>query len=150
VKSRDDMIGQSFGSWVVLSFDQAKGKGRNYYYICQCKCGNQVSVNGSCLRKQKSTQCQKCSGKINGRKGIYAKDKTKKDLYMMQCGPYIKIGCSDNVQLRLATIQAANPFPVKLIGLWKDYGHMEKTWHDNLKHLHHSGEWYKAGFCEIP
>ena len=55
----DEMIGQRFGSLVVLR-QAPKREGstnRCKRYICQCDCGNIVDVNGSYLRLGETTSC---------------------------------------------------------------------------------------------
>jgi hypothetical protein len=143
------VVGTTFRKWTVLEYIDCRGGGKNAFWRCRCECGTISDVSGSSLRKGHSKQCKKCSGKVNGRKGIYAKDKNKKDLYMIQCGPYVKIGATSNLRMRVFSIAAANPYPTKLVGYWKDYGYMEESWHKSLKHLHHKGEWFKLGICEI-
>jgi len=87
-----------------------------------------------------------CSSRINGKVG----HKARKHLYMIQCGPYTKIGTTDNIKIRLISLQSSNPYPIKLVGFWEDYGYKEKEWHKKLNHLHHQGEWFNLNkICEI-
>ena len=81
-----------------------------------------------------------------GKIGIYKLDKDKKHLYVVTCGPYMKIGCSNNPENRIKSLQASCPFPISLFTIWKDKGHLKQSWHEKLKSLHHSGEWYKIDF----
>lgn len=55
------MIGEKFGKWVVLN----KGGYRHnhQYWLCRCLCGIEKEVSAQHLKKEKSTQCLKCSGK---------------------------------------------------------------------------------------
>jgi hypothetical protein len=64
---------------------------------------------------------------------------------MIQCGPYVKIGTTSDIDKRLRKLIPDNPYPVKLVGLWRGEGGREEEWHSALKHLHHQGEWYKIG-----
>jgi len=69
---------------------------------------------------------------------------------MIKCGPYVKIGVTDNIKVRLTSLQSSNPYPIKLIGLWKGEGHREEAWHKALEHCKQTGEWYKlGGSCDI-
>ena len=51
-----DLIGQRFGHLIVLKRDISK-KAKNAYWICQCDCGNIISVNGSNLKRECTTSC---------------------------------------------------------------------------------------------
>lgn len=142
------MIGQKFNKWTVLEFSHSHPKSKNYIYKCVCNCGKEGLVSGSNLRNGKSKQCQSCSNKINGKQG----HRPKKHLYMIQCGPYVKIGTTDDIKTRMISLRVYNPYPIKLVGYWENYGHKEKEWHRILKDEHHQGEWFKlgtAGHCEI-
>ncbi len=142
--------GERFHKWTVIKYSHtATNQGKNAYYICRCVCGNTSTVMASKLRGGKTKQCKSCSSKVNGRRGIYVKDKNKRDLYMLKCGPWIKIGATNNIKKRVASIQSLNPYPVTLVGFWKDEGYLEEKWHNNLSHLERRGEWFKAGVCEI-
>lgn len=59
---RKEMEGLVFGKWTVLRFDRS-GDGEAAYWWCRCTCGNERSVNGSSLRRGKSTQCRPCAGR---------------------------------------------------------------------------------------
>lgn len=54
-----DLTGQRFGRLVVLHRDEAKPKGHGHkaYWICQCDCGNIVSVVGTHLRSGMTQSC---------------------------------------------------------------------------------------------
>jgi hypothetical protein len=83
-------------------------------------------------------------------RSIKYKQNSGNDLYMIRCGPYVKIGVTDNIQVRLISLQSANPYPIKLVGFWKDEGWREESWHLALQHCHQTGEWFKlGGSCEI-
>lgn len=150
---RKQEIGNRYGKWTVVEYSHTKhvaeyGRDRWSATACwkvQCSCGNTSIVEGTSLRRGTSTQCKVCSNRINGKKG----HNPKKDLYMVQCGPYVKIGTTSNIKQRLVSLRVYNPYPIKLIGYWEDYGYMEKSWHESLKHLHHHGEWYKLGACDL-
>lgn len=131
------MEGFVFGDWTVVSFShKAKGSG-NAYWNCRCVCGENYPVDGSKLRKGKSVMCKKCSGKMNGRKGLYSQSKDMK-VYFIRCGDYVKIGASHDPNRRLKDIQSANPYKVTLEFVDED----EEFWHRVFKHNNHRGEWY--------
>ena len=49
---KNSKIGNRYGRLVVLEIDKNRYKKRQgYYYICQCDCGNKVSVRGNILGK---------------------------------------------------------------------------------------------------
>lgn len=52
-----DLTNQKFGKLVVLEKDQIKTKSGNAKWICQCECGNEVSVIGSHLRSGHTSSC---------------------------------------------------------------------------------------------
>ena len=53
------LIGKKFGKLIVLERDMTKphGHGKDPYWICQCECGNKVSVRGGSLRQGKTKSC---------------------------------------------------------------------------------------------
>lgn len=54
-----DITGQRFGRLIVLHRDESKPKGHGCkaYWICQCDCGNTVSVVGTNLRNGSTQSC---------------------------------------------------------------------------------------------
>jgi hypothetical protein len=143
-----DITGKIYGEWSVVDFSHKHPISGNAYWNCVCSCGNRVKVDGSRLRKGKTTKCKACHGRTQMRHIKYRQNKAN-DLYMIQCGEFIKIGVTDNIKVRLTSIQSGNPYPVKLVGFWKGEGWREQMWHEHLKEFHHSGEWFKLGSCEI-
>lgn len=139
--SIEEMLGKSFGSWTVLGFSHKREDSGNWYFDCVCKCGNTAKVPATRLRTGRSTKCKKCTGKEAGRKGLYSM--SKKDLYFIRCGEYVKIGSSDNVDRRLKDLQGSNPYTVKLIYFGENEGCDEEYWHSYFKDKHHHGEWFK-------
>lgn len=68
------------------------------------------------------------------------------DLYFIQCGDGdgpIKIGRATCVQSRLANLQTACPFPLRVLAVRSGEGHREADYH--RKHQDHRihGEWFK-------
>lgn len=56
----NDIVGQKFGNWTVLSFshkERVSSKEYKNYYICKCKCGTIRKVMRSNLLKGISTSC---------------------------------------------------------------------------------------------
>jgi len=72
-----------------------------------------------------------------------------KHLYYIRSGPYIKIGRTDNPELRLRQIKASNPFGASLIKVIKDAGELEHSLHQKYKNKHHTGEWFLLSDDEI-
>jgi hypothetical protein len=68
----NEMIGNKFGQLTVLSLAPKNDKivSRCLRYVCQCDCGNIITVNGNSLRTGHTTSCG-CS-----RKGVNIKDLT--------------------------------------------------------------------------
>jgi len=133
------MIGQKFNKWTVVEFD-SKTKQHNSLYKCVCECGKISIVKDTSLRHNKSTQCKSCSSKINGRKGLDAQ--SKQHLYFIRCGDYIKIGSTDNVERRIKDLTNSNPYPVELIKVILDQGHLESIYHEQYKDKRIHGEWF--------
>ena len=54
-----DITGQKFGKLTALYKDPERpgGNGQHTYWICECECGNQISVRGSHLRAGEVTAC---------------------------------------------------------------------------------------------
>ena len=139
-----EMMGLSFGYWIVLREDTLKGKSKEMYWICECSCGNVKSVSGVKLRAGGTTKCQSCSSKENGRIGLYAQSRHD-PVYFIRCGDYVKIGTSKNIQRRLKDLETGNPYPLELI--YVEDSLMEEEWHVLFKHRHHRGEWYLFDGC---
>lgn len=57
--NRDHLEGQKFGKLTVIKRDETKPKGV-VYWICQCECGNLVSVQGSSLKRKDGNQTVSC------------------------------------------------------------------------------------------
>lgn len=53
------LIGKQFGRLTVIERDLTKpiGKGNDAYWICQCQCGNKISVNTASLNRKRTTSC---------------------------------------------------------------------------------------------
>jgi hypothetical protein len=142
-----DRTGQVMGNMKVLSFSHHRETSGNAMWNMECiVCGHKTTTQWNSRTK---CGCQACHGRKQMRHIKY-KEGRSSDLYMMKCGPYVKIGVTDNVDIRLRSINSNNPYPVELIGLWEGEGHREEEWHKSLSHLHHKGEWFKLGnICEI-
>ncbi len=51
---RQDLSGQQFGRWRVISFSHSRG---GLHWICRCDCGTEKVVRGDSLRAGASTSC---------------------------------------------------------------------------------------------
>ena len=140
--------GTRFGEWEVLEYACLKGNGRVAYWICKCSCGNVREVAGTSLRAGKSTRCQKCASKDNGKTGLYAQ--SKKDLYVIESGPYVKIGSSNNPARRIKDIKSSCPYPIKVVSVLTGRGKEEFYWHSLNSKAHHAGEWFYKDSCALP
>lgn len=56
---RKDINGRVFGLWTVLGPSHTS-PGRKMYWLCRCACGAQKPVEGSSLRRGKSSSCGSC------------------------------------------------------------------------------------------
>jgi hypothetical protein len=134
------MINQRFYKWTVLD-SMGVDNQRHKIYLCKCGCGKKGVVRGSDLRRGNSRQCQSCSNRINGRKGLDASH--GKDLYMVSCGEFVKIGSSDDVIDRVNRLAQIIPYPVKLEYFGPDEGYLEPLYHTIFEEFKHRNEWFK-------
>jgi hypothetical protein len=51
----NDLTGQLFGKWIVVSFSEMKRGAA--YWVCQCECGKEKIINGSSLTFGSSKSC---------------------------------------------------------------------------------------------
>ena len=137
-------IGSTWGEWTVLRLSHHHPISGNRYWVCECSCGFIKAVEGSRLRKGKTTRCQRCSGRENGRKGLYTQSANSKYLYVIRCGDYFKIGVSSNVQRRLKDMESACPYPLELCLVVPNEEGLEEFYHDFYREQHHRGEWFKG------
>ena len=145
---KEDMIGVRFNKWTVLEYSHKNERSNNWYYLCRCDCGNEAIVKGTNLRNNGSKQCKKCSGKQNGRQGLYAQNEGS-DLYLIGCKHYVKIGTTNDLTERLRTIQSGNPFDLVVEYYGTGEGHLEEYWHNLFQDKHHRGEWYTLSYEDI-
>lgn len=57
-----NLVGQRFGSWIVLSRDGATAMNQ-VLWVCRCDCGNTGSVPTGNLTSGKSKRCRTCGNK---------------------------------------------------------------------------------------
>lgn len=71
-----NLINQRFGRLLVLNRDDTKpkGTGKSVYWICQCDCGNKISVRTDKLRKNITQSCGCYSKEIHSK--LFLKDLT--------------------------------------------------------------------------
>lgn len=55
-----DLTGQRFGKLFVLRRDPGRKDGGNYFWICECDCGNRKSIRGTSLTKEGGTRSCGC------------------------------------------------------------------------------------------
>jgi hypothetical protein len=53
-------VGQRFGEWEVLETFTSKDQYRRWHHLCRCKCGLEVEVEGTRLKRGKSNNCKTC------------------------------------------------------------------------------------------
>lgn len=68
----------------------------------------------------------------------------RKYVYLLQAGPFIKIGISSNVDRRATSIRTGFPYRVDIIKRWQTpfAREIEGTAHELLKDYWQSGEWF--------
>lgn len=59
---RQDIVGKSFGKWIVLSFE-SYDKPKGHLYLCRCECGVERLIPRNNLMRDKTKQCISCSAK---------------------------------------------------------------------------------------
>ena len=74
-------------------------------------------------------------------------------LYVFQCGPYMKVGITIDLDKRKAGIETHNPFKIRR-RLWRRFPRkhvrfVEGFVHKELRERHHRGEWFTASIEEI-
>lgn len=140
-----DLRGKRFGERVVTAFSHQRQPSGNYYWYVMCNCGREDIVSGTRLKK--GTRCPECSGRLNGKKGLYTQSKDQ-PVYFIKCNDYVKVGSSSNPKKRLKALESANPYPLELLKVDIEYN--EEYWHNKLSSAHHKGEWYLyKDVCEI-
>jgi hypothetical protein len=60
-----DMVGKKFGRLFVVIFDKVKNG--HAFWNCQCKCGNNKSIDGSKLRSGMTKSCGCLSAEIHSK-----------------------------------------------------------------------------------
>ena len=136
-------IGSTWGEWTVLRLSHRHPVSGNRYWVCECSCGSTKAVEGSRLRKGKTTKCQRCSGRENGRKGLDTQANTSKYLYAIRCGEYFKIGVTDNVERRVKDMESNCPYPIEILYVMDNEQGAEAMYHEIFEYRHHRGEWFK-------
>jgi len=68
-------------------------------------------------------------------------------VYFVEAGGYIKIGRSDQIDLkqRFVGIQGGNPHKLKLVGIMLGDNRLEHVLHHKFRSLRAEGEWFKSG-----
>ena len=94
-KEQQDLTNKTFSYLTVIKRDFEKEKtvaGHNYYWICQCKCGNFTTVRGADLKNGHTKSCGCLSREITTKRNF-------EDLSIQKFGyltPIQKIGVSKN------------------------------------------------------
>ena len=57
MSAKKDLTGQRFGRLVVLYEDPIRAKAGGVQWVCQCDCGNKVTVRSSCLLQGYTKSC---------------------------------------------------------------------------------------------
>jgi excisionase family DNA binding protein len=69
---------------------------------------------------------------------------TTSGVYAIACGQYVKIGKARNIKRRMATLQACNPEPLKLLAVLSEDPADETMFHQRFAAYRHSGEWFRV------
>ena len=119
-------IGEQYGHWKVISYDPIKSQEYNkHYWICECDCGNQISVNScnlqTAIRENKDIGCGVCNSKLaldltNKRFGkliaIKRADRTRTEktkwLCQCDCGNFTEVFTSNLTSLHTTSCGCAS------------------------------------------
>ena len=106
----ENLVGKRYGEWEVLEF-KGSNKWNSKQYLCRCSCGHEQIIDGSTLRRGKTTQCRNCKNKkqINDLTGNVFGDLTVKRFLGSEngramwececkCGNIIKVRGSDLIK----------------------------------------------------
>ena len=64
-------------------------------------------------------------------------------IYFIGCNDlYVKIGVSENLHSRLASLQIGNPYDLRILKAVDVSDKAEAYLHNKFSHLHHRGEWF--------
>lgn len=64
-KLSKDLTGQMFGRLKIIGRDEDRNQGRRAHWLCECACGNRISVDGASLRNGHTKSCG-CYGRSVG------------------------------------------------------------------------------------
>lgn len=64
-------------------------------------------------------------------------------VYFIECSGYVKIGVSHNPESRLATMQLASPFDMKIVRVIPGKRCVEKSFHERFAAHRHRNEWFR-------
>lgn len=59
-----DIIGQRFTKWIVISYEGKRETSRHWYKV-KCDCGNESIVERNILKRGKTTRCRSCARRIS-------------------------------------------------------------------------------------
>ncbi|RLI72248.1 MAG: hypothetical protein DRP02_02220 [Candidatus Gerdarchaeota archaeon] len=82
---------------------------------------------------------------------LVSENNFKSILYLIQCGEFVKIGVTDNLQKRIKTFQTGNPFPLKVLYA-RDFHNakrIERNLHRKYKKHRHRLEWFRKEFIDF-
>lgn len=65
-------------------------------------------------------------------------------VYFVQVADFVKIGHSQEWKRRIANIQTASPFDVRLLHIEVNLPTFETSMHAKFRKFHHRGEWFHA------
>ena len=64
-------------------------------------------------------------------------------VYFISDGEFVKIGVSKNYQMRLVSLQTANPRKLKLLGVLEGDSYEERNLHNQFDQFRVGGEWFE-------
>lgn len=65
-------------------------------------------------------------------------------IYFIQHTDYLKIGYTNDINIRLSDLQVSCPIKLKVLGLIEGTRKEESEYHKKFKHLGSSGEWFRC------
>ncbi len=85
LKPREDLVGQKFNNWTVISLEENPIANKHIRWLCICGCGNTCLVRQSKLKNGESKNCKKCGATQHGQ--TYTKT------YESWCGMLRRCNC---------------------------------------------------------
>ena len=75
--------------------------------------------------------------------GIRRKVRVPNITYLIQCGEFVKIGITADIESRLRTLESSNPHALKVVALLAGGRALERALHKRFADYRHRDEWFR-------